>query len=75
LSLEAIDNLVTLVIRAPNGERRAIAWDGEEQVVAAFARPTRSTEVGETSGLDTDGVAAFCSELVGAGVLVAAPAT
>lgn len=74
LSLEAIDNVVTLVIKAPNGERRAVAWDGEERIIAAFAEATRPQTVAEASGLAADQVTAFCEELAGAGVLVPATA-
>ena len=73
LSLEAIDNVVTLVIKSPSGERRAIAWDGEEQVVAAFAEAARPEAVAEASELAEDHVATFCQEMAAAGVLV--PAT
>ncbi len=73
LSLEAIDNVVTLVIKAPSGERRAIAWDGEEQVVAAFAEAARPGAVAEASELAEDHVTTFCEEMTAAGVLV--PAT
>jgi len=73
LSLEAIDNVVTLVIKAPSGERRAIAWDGEDQVVAAFAEATRPEAVAEASELAESHVTTFCREMTAAGVLV--PAT
>jgi flavin-dependent dehydrogenase len=75
LSLEAIDDAVTLVIKAPNGQRRAIAWDVETPIVAAFDKPKRPEDVAASTGLDADRVAAFCEELAGAGVLVPADAT
>jgi hypothetical protein len=73
LSLEAIDDLVTLVIKAPSGERRAVAWDGEERLVAAFAEATAPSAAAERAAIGDDHVATFCEEMVAAGVLV--PAT
>jgi halogenation protein CepH len=70
ISLEAIDDVVTLVIKAPNGERRAIAWGGEDRVVAAFAEPTPPDTVANASDLPNDRVLAFCREMTEAGVLV-----
>jgi flavin-dependent dehydrogenase len=70
LSLEAIDDLVTLVIRSPGGERRAVAWTGENEVVAAFAEATPSREVIERAELSEADATSFCEELAAAGVLV-----
>jgi hypothetical protein len=70
LSLEAIDDLVTLVVQAPSGERRAIAWDNEKQIVAAFAEATQLGSVVERTGLAHEHVASFCEELIAAGVFV-----
>ena len=39
LTLEAIDDVVRLVVRAPSGERRAIAWGNEHSLLATFADP------------------------------------
>ncbi len=72
LSLEAIDDVVTLVIRSPEGERRAIAWTGEDQVVAAFAEATPPRAVIERAELADGDAAAFCEEMAAAGVLVPA---
>lgn len=70
LSLEAIDDVVTLVVRAPSGERRAIAWDGERQLVAAFANATQLSSVVELTGLAHEHVLSFCEEMFSAGVFV-----
>ena len=72
LSLEAIDDVVTLVVRAPSGERRAIEWDGERQLVAAFAEATQLGSVEKRTGLAHEHVVSFCEEMVAAGVLVPA---
>lgn len=72
LSLEAIDDVVTLVVRSPRGERRAVAWDGEDRVVAAFAEARRPRAVAGAAGVPEDRAATFCEELVAAGVLVPA---
>lgn len=69
LSLEAIDDVVQLVIRAPHGERRAIAWTGEEALVSIFAEPTRPRAAAARTTLARDRIAAFCAEMVSAGVL------
>jgi hypothetical protein len=73
LSLEAIDDRVTLVVRAPNGERRAMNWQAETDIIAAFAEATPPSAVVDGDGLSPDRVEGFCSEMVGAGVLVPAP--
>ena len=73
LSLEAIDDLVILVIRAPNGERRAVSWDGERQLVAAFADGIKPRTLIEQTDFAAEDVGRFCKEMVAAGVLV--PAT
>jgi Tryptophan halogenase len=70
LSLEAIDDVVTLVVRAPRGERRAVAWNGEQSMIAAFARATSPRALAQQTGIAEDDVASFCSELAAAGVLV-----
>jgi len=71
VSLEAIDDIVQLIIRAPNGQRRAVAWGREHEVVAAFAQPRTPAE----SPLLHDGVGtAFYEELIAAGVLEVARA-
>jgi hypothetical protein len=72
LSLEAIDDVVTLVIRSPGGERRTVAWAGENEVVAAFAEATPSRAVIERTELPEADVTSFCAELAAAGVLVPA---
>jgi flavin-dependent dehydrogenase len=72
LSLEAIDNRVVLVIKSPGGERRAVSWDGEEQVIASFAEATPPRAVAERTELPEGDVAAFCEEMAAAGVLVPA---
>lgn len=74
LSLEAIDDVVTLVVRAPNGERRAVDWRIETDVVAAFAEARRLGSVIGQNGFPRNQVAGFCNELIGAGVLVSATA-
>jgi hypothetical protein len=71
LSLEAIDDVVRLVVRAPNGQRREVTWNGEQSLFAAFARATSPGAIGRETGLDEDQIASFCSEMVAAGVLVA----
>jgi flavin-dependent dehydrogenase len=73
LSLEAIDDVVTLVIRAPNGERRAVDWEEETDILAAFADAKPPSAVVAGNGLSEDRVLGFCAEMVGAGVFV--PAT
>jgi flavin-dependent dehydrogenase len=72
LSLEAIDDVVRFVVKAPNGERRAVAWVGEKELVAAFAEATPPAALAERSSLGPDEVASFCEEMVAAGVLVPA---
>jgi flavin-dependent dehydrogenase len=72
LSLEAIGDIVTLVIRSPEGERRAVAWTGENEVVAAFAEATPSRAVLQRTELSEADVASFCQEMAAAGVLVPA---
>jgi hypothetical protein len=72
LSLEAIEDVVTLVIRSPEGERRAVAWTGENEVVAAFAEATPARAVIERTELSEADVTSFCQELAAAGVLVPA---
>lgn len=72
ISLEAIDGVATLVIRSPNGERRAVAWDGEQSLVAGFAEATSPSAAMQRTELTDDHVANFCKEMVAAGVLVPA---
>jgi hypothetical protein len=74
LSLEALDHRVTLVLRSPSGERRAVSWDREHALVAAFARATRLSAVAQSPELRGQDLSAFCQELAAAGVLVAPPA-
>jgi hypothetical protein len=72
VSLEAIDDVVRLVLRAPNGERRQIAWGAEQEIVAAFAEARASRDLPEGAELTAEDAAAFCEELAAAGVLVPA---
>ena len=69
-SLEAIDDVVTLVVQIPSGERRAISWDLERQLLSEFAQPRRPRAVAERTGVGEEVMAAFCQEMTGAGVLV-----
>jgi halogenation protein CepH len=73
LTLEDIDDVVRLVVRAPGGERRAIAWGDEYSLLATFADPTHPATAAERARVRDTDVAAFCSEMTAAGVL--APAT
>jgi flavin-dependent dehydrogenase len=73
LSLEAIDDVVTLVIRAPSGERRAVDWQAETNIIAAFAEARPPSALVDGNGPIDERVAEFCTELIGAGILV--PAT
>jgi flavin-dependent halogenase len=70
LSLEAIDDAVTLVIRSPGGQRRALSWDIEQPLLAEFAGATQLAEVVERTRISRDEVESFCGEMVSAGVLV-----
>jgi hypothetical protein len=70
LSLEAIDDVVTLVVRAPNGERRAVDWHEETDMLAAFAEAKPPGAVAGGNGLADDKVLGFCGEMVEAGVFV-----
>lgn len=70
VSLEAIDDRVTLIIRAPGGERRSISWDVERELLDAFARPRNRGEVIDHSGITEELVTSFCEEMIAAGVLV-----
>jgi flavin-dependent dehydrogenase len=70
LSLEAIDDVVTMVVRAPRGERRAVAWNGEQSMIGAFARAVSPRTLARELGIAEDEVASFCSEMAAAGVLV-----
>ena len=72
LSLEAIDDTVVLVVRSPAGERRAVAWTGEQDLVASFAEATPPQALAERSELSDEHVTSFCEELLAAGVLVPA---
>lgn len=72
LSLEAIDDVVTLVVRAPSGERRTLAWDMEQPLLVGFAEATQPTTVRKRTQLADAHVAAFCEEMIAAGVLVPA---
>ena len=71
LSLEAVDDRVTLMIRSPDGERRAVAWEIEQPLLARFATATPPDDVAERAHIARDEVASFCEEMVSAGVLVA----
>jgi flavin-dependent dehydrogenase len=64
LSLEIVDNVVTMVAHAPGGERRVIR-DDEREVIAAGIRGASGSQAGPAG----DGI---LSELVDAGVLVPA---
>ena len=70
ISLEAIEDVVTLVIKASSGERRALSWDTEQPLVAAFAEAMQPGVVAERTQLAPDRVEAFCEEMLAAGVLV-----
>jgi flavin-dependent dehydrogenase len=70
VSLEAIDDLVTLVIRSPGGERRSVSWDLERKLLEMFAAARSVPEVIELSDIGEDKVASFCQEMTAAGVLV-----
>ncbi len=70
LSLEAVDDRVTLMIRSPDGERRAVAWEIEQPLLARFATATPPDDVAERAHIARDEVASFCEEMVSAGVLV-----
>lgn len=70
LSLEAIDDAVTLVIRSPGGERRALAWGVEQPLFAELAAATPLAEVVERAEVSQDEVVSFCEEMVSAGVLI-----
>ena len=72
LSLEAIDDHVVLVVRSPGGERRAVTWSEERELVAAFAQATQPGALAGRSELTDERVAAFCEEMLAAGVLVPA---
>jgi flavin-dependent dehydrogenase len=69
LSLEAIDDVVTLVIRAPNGERRAVDWESEADLVAGFAHATKPGVPNDGNG-GPDEAHRFVVEMSQAGVLV-----
>jgi halogenation protein CepH len=70
LSLEAIDDVVTMVIRSPGGERRAVGWDTEHGLLAEFAGATQLDDVIERTQIAEDDVVSFCGEMVSAGVFV-----
>jgi halogenation protein CepH len=72
LSLEAIDDVVTLVIRAPNGERRAVDWEAEVDLVAAFADATQPRSLVAADGSNGGEAHRFIVEMAQAGVLVPA---
>jgi flavin-dependent dehydrogenase len=71
ISLEAMGDFVTLVIRSPSGERRALGWD-EHALVAAFAQATHPAAAAERTDLTGERVESFCREMIAAGVLVPA---
>ena len=71
LSLEVIEDVVRLVVRAPSGERRHLAWH-EHPLVATFAKPTALSTVAGRSPIGEPEIASFCAEMVVAGVLVPA---
>lgn len=72
LTLEAIDDVVRLVARAPNGERRAIAWGSEHSLLATFADPTNPAAAAERAPAGSQDVETFCAEMTAAGVLAPA---
>jgi flavin-dependent dehydrogenase len=69
-SLEAIDDVVTLVAQATSGERRAIAWDVERRLLSEFAEAAQPRSVAERTGIADEDIARFCREMFAAGVLV-----
>jgi len=69
-SLEPIDDIVTMIVRAPNGERRVLSLD-EERLVAAVPQHPAGSLAAET-GLDQEHVDEFSAELLAAGVFVSA---
>jgi flavin-dependent dehydrogenase len=71
LSLEALNQKVNLIVRAPSGERRWVSWDTEFPLIAALAEAPLVSAMAETAGLPQEEVSRFCGELVAAGVLVA----
>lgn len=72
LTLEAIDDVVRLVVRAPTGERRAIAWGTEHLLLAAFADPMHPLAAAQRMRAKNADVTMFCAEMAAAGVLAPA---
>jgi FAD-dependent halogenase len=74
LSLEVIGDVVRLVMRAPNGERRPLAWD-EQSLVTSFIEPTSVSRAAERAEVPHAQVTAFCGEMLAAGVFVPSAVT
>lgn len=70
-SLEVIDNLVTMVVRAPNGEQRALSTE-EQEAIAAIAEGFPMQGVAERVDIDQAKLEGLCVEMRGAGVFVSA---
>jgi flavin-dependent dehydrogenase len=71
LSLEAQEDIVAMVLRAPSGERRVLRRE-EEQAISSFAEPCVPGTKRSRGGLVGERFEEFCRELAGARVLIPA---
>ncbi len=72
LGLEAIDDIVNLVVETPNGERHGIDWDVQRRLIAEFSEARSMEQVAERTRITDAEIASFCKEMLAAGVLVPA---
>lgn len=71
-SLEAVDNVVRFIVRAPGGTSRELDWERSQPLIVSFAASASPVEAARQTNQSDDNVLTFCAEMIAAGVLMAA---